>query len=81
MKLFAKILNKEGVCFEILRRKFPVLNREKLKAGNFDGLQIRELMKNPHFQHLMENPDADSLCSFCQAIRYFLRNYKADNYS
>ena len=42
MKQFVKALNKEGNCFEYFCRTFPGLSNEKLKAGIFDGPQIRK---------------------------------------
>ena len=53
MKQFVKILNKEASCFDYMSRKFPLLNREKLKAHIFDWLQIKEVIKDPHFQDSM----------------------------
>ena len=35
-----------GSGFTFLREKFPRISMEKLKAGIFDGPQIRELMKD-----------------------------------
>src|SRR5688572_29912838 len=44
MKQFVKALNKEGSCFEYIAHKLPGITMEKLKAGIFDGPQIRQLM-------------------------------------
>ncbi|KAK3882460.1 hypothetical protein Pcinc_013167 [Petrolisthes cinctipes] len=49
MKNFAKALDKEGEGFTFLHQKFPRISREKLKAGIFDGPQIKELMKDARF--------------------------------
>ena len=43
MKQFVKALDKHGSCFNYIVQKFPGLSMEKLKAGIFDGLQIRKL--------------------------------------
>ncbi|GFS88860.1 uncharacterized protein TNCV_3569571 [Trichonephila clavipes] len=50
MKQFVKALDKSGECFNVLSRKFPRLSIETLKAGIFDGLQIRQLVKDSNFQ-------------------------------
>ena len=47
MKQFVKALDKEGRCFRYLCSKFPGVSDEKLKAGVFDGPQIRILMRDP----------------------------------
>ena len=54
---------------------------ENLKAGIFDGSQIREIMKDLHFQDLMNNAEADAWSTFALILMNFLGNYKADNYS
>ena len=43
MKQYVKALDKTGSCFIYISRKFPGLSTEKLKAGIFDGPQIRLL--------------------------------------
>ena len=47
IKLFNKALDKDGDWFTYLCQVFPVLTMEKLKAGIFDGPQIRLLIRNP----------------------------------
>ena len=44
MKQFVKALDKDGDCFQYICKSFPSLDNEKLKAGIFDGPQIRQLM-------------------------------------
>jgi len=44
MKQFVKALNKDGDCFKYICTKFPGSMKEKLKAGIFDGPQIRTLI-------------------------------------
>ena len=65
--------DKDRVCFEL-----SVLRMEKLMAGTLDGLQIRELMKGPHFQDPMNNAEADAWSLFTRTVMGFL--VKADNY-
>jgi hypothetical protein len=49
IKQFVKALNKGGLCIEYIAHKLPGLTMEKLKAGIFDGPQIRQLINGPHF--------------------------------
>ena len=44
MKQFVKSLNQEGDYFRYLGNKFPSISDAKLKAGVFDGPQIRKLL-------------------------------------
>lgn len=57
MKQFVKALDKRGSpAFRYLFLKFPKLSESKIKAGVFDGPQIREAIKDKKF---MEKMDAD----------------------
>jgi len=49
MKKFVKALNKDVSCIEYIAHKLPGLTMEKLKAGIFDGPQIRQVINDPHF--------------------------------
>ena len=40
---FVKAMDRESSGFAFLQEKFPQISMEKLKAGLFDGLQVREL--------------------------------------
>ena len=42
IKQFVKALDKEGECFQYIHRFFPKLSSEKVRAGIFDGSQIRK---------------------------------------
>ena len=46
MKRFVKALDKDGDCFNYIAKTFPGLSMEKIKAGIFDGPQIRKLMQD-----------------------------------
>ena len=54
---------------------------EILKAGLFDGPQIKELVKDPHFQVSISNAEADAWSSFTLVVWNFLGNHKAENFS
>lgn len=49
MKQFVKALKMEGDCFRYLLTALPGLSYEKIKAGVFDGPQIRQLIRDPNF--------------------------------
>ena len=53
IKQFTKALDKHGCCFTYLCQAFPRLTMEKLKAGIFDGPQIRHLIRDPEFENSM----------------------------
>ena len=55
------------------------MSNEKLKAGIFDGPQIRKLIKDPNFQHSMNEIKLASWFSFVEVVQSFLGNGKADN--
>ena len=59
-------------CFDFICRKFSVLRMEKLKEGIFDLLQIRELMKDLHFQNSINTAEADAQSTFSLVERNFL---------
>ena len=44
MKQFVKVLDKNGDCFRHIRSRFPGTSYEKVRAGTFDGPQIRTLI-------------------------------------
>ena len=53
IKQFEKALDTDGNCFKYLCESFPALSYEKIKAGLFDGLQTRQLMKADAFPNSM----------------------------
>ena len=55
MKNFVKVLDREGRGFAFLHQKFQQKSMEKIKAGIFDGPQIRELIKDTSFDDAL-NP-------------------------
>ena len=77
MKQFIKTLPVTGdyICTE-----FPALTIEKLKAGIFDGPQIRTLIKDPCFVHSMTDTESAARKSFVLVTQNFLGNRKAENY-
>ena len=80
MNQFVKALDKEGSCFQYLFTSFPNLSIEKLKAGVFDGPQIRKLVNDPCFVNSMNSLEKNAWISFVDVIKNFLGNVKAINY-
>ena len=77
---FTKALNKEGSCFHYLCNVFPSLSTEKVKAGIFDGPQIRQLIKDKHFENSMEANKQNAWKCFVLVVKNFLGSMKAENY-
>ena len=59
---------------------FPGLSYEKLKAGVFDGPQIRQLIKDQNFVKSVKAVEKRALEIFVSVVTNFLRNDKAENY-
>ena len=72
MKQFVKALDKHGSCFEYISHVFPGISTEKLKAGIFDGPQIRKLVKDLNFENNMNVIEAAAWKSFVRLIQQFL---------
>ena len=64
IKLFTKALDKEGDCFIYLCQAFPGLTMEKLKAGIFDGSQIRQLIRDSEFKNPTNEVELEALKAF-----------------
>ena len=50
-------MTREGNGFAFPQEKFTFLQEKKLKAGIFDGPQIRELMKDPLFDKVLSKAE------------------------
>ena len=80
MKQFVKALDKNGSCFLYLVENMPQLSIEKIKAGIFDGPQIRQLINDTAFLQLMNEVELKAWTSFVAVIENFLGNHKSENY-
>jgi len=80
MKQFVKALNKDGSCFLYICASYPGLSYEKLKAGVFDGPQIRTLIRDKEFVKSMNDIESAAWNSFVEVVQHFLGNHKASNY-
>ncbi|KAK5650493.1 hypothetical protein RI129_001522 [Pyrocoelia pectoralis] len=81
IKQFTKALDKAGGCFVYLCQAFPGLTIEKLKAGIFDGPQIRQLIRDPQFEKSMNEVEVEAWKAFVMVVKNFLGNNKAPNYA
>lgn len=80
MKNFVKAMNKEGSAFQYLKTKFPRLSDAKIKEGIFIGPQIRELMKDSHFDSVLRGKEKVAWESFKNVVKNFLGNQKSMDY-
>ena len=80
IKQLGKALDKDGECFKYICRSFPGLSIEKLKAGIFDGPDIRKLMQDENFILSMNPLEADAWRGFVGVVQNFLGNRRAANF-
>ncbi|XP_069623312.1 uncharacterized protein [Ranitomeya imitator] len=80
MKQFVKALPTDGDCFKYIMLALPGLSIEKIKAGVFDGPQIRQLIKDEHFTGTMSDLEKNAWLSFKDVVKNFLGNTRASNY-
>ena len=77
---FVKALRLDGEGFQYLLHKFPGLSYEKIKAGVFDGPQIRTLEREQAFVQTMNDNEKVAWLSFVAVMKKFLGNKKAGTY-
>ena len=80
MKNFVKAMDRKGRGFTFLQQKFPRVSFEKLKAGIFDGPQIRELMKDSTFDDALSATELSVWGSLKSVITNFLGNNSCEEY-
>ena len=73
-------MDRGGCRFAFLKEKFPRINVEKLKAGIFDGPQIRELMKDPMFDEALIKAKLSARQSLKLVVKDFLGKYLSAEY-
>ena len=81
MKQFVKTLETEGECFQHIITALPGLSFEKIRAGVFDGPQIRTLIHDDQFVAQMTALEKAAWLSFVAVVQNLLGNNKAENYS
>ena len=60
MKNFVKVINKESPAFAFIKHTLPQVSDAKLKAGIFDGPQIRSLMKDENFNGIISETERNT---------------------
>lgn len=81
MKQFVTSLsNESNIPLLYLQNKFPNKSDVKLKAGVFDGPQIRQLMRDSVFTSSMNKLETSAWLVFKKVTKNFLGNNKAENY-
>ena len=80
MKQFVKVLDKEGESFKCLCTKFLRLTYKKIKAGIFDGPQIRLWLRDPAFIFTMRKEELNAWKAFSDVVENFLGNIKSPDY-
>ena len=71
MKYFVKAVDQEEAAFTSLRVKFPRLSEVKVKEGIFIGPQIRDLIKDEHFDRLLQGDEKAAWDSFKFVVKGF----------
>ena len=69
----------DGDCFQFICT-FPGLSYDKIKAGAFDGTQIKKLIKCTNFSSSMSEVEKRACNAFVAVVKGFLGNTKAANY-
>ena len=80
MTQFVKALSVDGECFQHLICTFLGLLYNKIKAGVFNGPQIRTLVRDQGFTQTMNDKEKAAWLSFVNVTKKFLGNKKAQNY-
>ena len=80
MKNFVKAMEMEDSGFVFFPEKFSWISMEKLKAGIFDGPQIRELMKDPMFDESLSKAELSAWQSLEPVVTNFLGSHWSVEY-
>jgi hypothetical protein len=78
-KNFVKAMNRNGDSFQYLKLKLPILTDARIKEGIFVGPQITELLKDEHFESVLNSLELEAWKSFKNVCEHFLGS-RADNY-
>jgi hypothetical protein len=81
IKNFVKAMDQTSDGFKHLKEKFGAVQSDaKLKAGIFDGPQVRELIRDKDFPSKLRPLELKAWESFVQVVQNFLGNHKAQNF-
>jgi hypothetical protein len=81
MENFVKARSKHGKNFKDLSDQFPKFSDAKLKEGIFTGPQIRGIIEDDLFVHLLTETEKSAWLTFKAVCLNFLGNVKAKNYN
>ena len=76
MKQIVKALPEAENCFNYICRFFPGMSNKKLKAGMFDGFQIRKFMNDTSFIASMNEKKSAAWISFSVVVSNFWETQK-----
>ena len=79
MKNFVKALDKTKAGFKYLYEKFARLSEAKIEEGVFVGPQIRELLRDDTFDHLLHGKGKKAWKAFQSVAAEFLGNYGTES--
>ena len=80
MKNFVKALDREERGLAFLHQKFQQKSMEKIKAGIFDGPQIRELIKDTSFDDALNPAELSAWLPLMSVIANVLGNHRSSQY-
>ena len=66
--------------FQYIWHSYPQLSIEKLKAGIFDGPELRQLLKDSNFKNHVHEDELAAWEAFAEVVHNFLGNVKSDRY-
>jgi hypothetical protein len=80
IKIFVKVINKEGEGFDFLRKTFPCISKIKIKESIFFSPRVKQLFQDPDFKNKLnaaERRTWDTVPNICSNL---LGNKKSENY-
>ena len=83
MKQFVKVIYKEGYWFKYIRRAYPGLNIENLKAGVCNGSGIRKHSQDKNQRQEIRHMiviESNEWSLFVAVMKNFLENQRSDDY-
>jgi len=80
IKIFVKVMNKEGEGFDCLRQKFPCICEVKIKESIFIGPQVKRLFQDHDFKNKLNVAERRAWDMFQNMCSNFLGNKKSENY-
>lgn len=79
-QLFKKIFQKNSAVRNVLHNIFPTLSQAKMKAGVYDGPQIRKIFENKDLPKALKTEEYHAFSCLKEVSENFLGNERAPNY-